>query len=60
MGKGDRKRPPQISREEETLRWQRATGKIGWKEFERRYKKLLKEGKIYRRARYKLNSPVEE
>jgi len=41
--------PSAISQEEESLRWQLATGKITFKEFEKRYKKLKRQGKIYRR-----------
>ena len=60
MGKTDKMRPPQISREEEELRWQLATGKITFDQFERRYKKLKAENKIYRRPRYKLNKATGE
>lgn len=48
MGKGSRRRPSSIGREEEALRWQLAFGKITFKQFERRYKELKKQGKIQR------------
>lgn len=48
MSKGSTRRPAQVSREEENLRWALATGKITFKHFERRYNELLKEGKIHR------------
>ena len=41
--------PSAISREEEELRWKLAFGKITFKEYEKRYKKLKRQGKIYRR-----------
>ena len=48
-GKGDKPRPSAISREEEDLRWLLFEKKIDFKEYEKRYKKLKREGKIYRR-----------
>ncbi len=47
-GKGDWTRPSQITREEETIRWQLARGKINFATFERKYKKLKKQGLITR------------
>ncbi len=44
-------RPSGMSREEEELRWKLALGYISFDEFERRYKKLLKAGKIKRSGR---------
>ena len=48
-GKGDRPRPSAISWEEENLRWLLFQKKITFKEFEKRFKKLKRQGKIYRR-----------
>lgn len=48
-GKGDKPRPSAISREEETLRWQLAFGWITFVEYEKQYKKLKRQGKIFRR-----------
>lgn len=45
-GKGDKRRPCQISPEEEELRWGLALGEISQKEFNKKYEQLLKEGKI--------------
>lgn len=53
MGKGSNRRPPQISPAEEDLRYALAYGEIDEKEFNRRFKQLKKEGKIYRRIRWK-------
>ena len=47
-GKGDDRRPCQTSREEEELRYSLARGEISRKEYDRKYKELLKEGKITR------------
>lgn len=44
-------RPSGMSREEEELRWKLASGHISFAEYERRYKKLLREGKIRRNGR---------
>lgn len=41
--------PLATSQEEETLRWQLATGEITLEEFEKWYKELKRQGKIYRR-----------
>jgi len=41
--------PSAISRAEEDLRWLLYQKKITFKEYEKRYKKLKREGKIYRR-----------
>lgn len=60
MGKGNRKRPPQISREEEYLRYALAFGMITFQQFEYEYKRLKKAGKIYKRPRYKLNESTEK
>ena len=55
MGKGSKIRPPQISYEEEHLRWLLFQRVITFKVFQRRYNKLKVDDKIYRRPRYKLN-----
>lgn len=41
--------PLATSQEEESLRWQLATGEITFTEYEKRYKELERQGKIYRR-----------
>jgi len=51
IGKGSKPRPRSTTREEEELRWKLATGHIKFDEFERRYKKLMEEGKIQRNGR---------
>lgn len=51
MGKGDKRRPRSIGPEEERLRYALAFGKITFTQFERRYKQLLREGKIVRDGR---------
>jgi len=48
-GKGDTRRPPAIGREEEMLRWKLAQKQITFDEYECRYKRLKKQGKIIRR-----------
>ncbi len=50
-GKTDKRRPRQITKEEENLRWLLADGIISFKEFERRYKILKASGKIKRSGR---------
>lgn len=50
-GKGSARRPSQISREEEELRWKLAEGKIAREQFLREYNGLLHEGKIIRGGR---------
>jgi len=50
-GKGDARRPRQISIEEERLRWKYACGGMTFAQFEKRYKQLVKEGKITRSGR---------
>ena len=49
MGKGSQRRPTAITPHEERLRWKLAYGKITFKEFEKRYKELERQGKIYRK-----------
>ena len=51
MGKGSARRPSSTTREEEQLRWKLAEGRITFDEFERRYKELLRAGKIKRNGR---------
>ena len=41
--------PLATSREEENLRWLLAEGRITFKEYEKKYKQLKRQGKIYRR-----------
>jgi len=48
MGKGTQRRPPQITKEEERLRWKLALGKISFVEFEKKFKQLKKMGLIRR------------
>lgn len=51
MGKGDTYRPSSTTREEYDLRCKYAAGEMSFEEFERRYKELLKAGKIKRNGR---------
>ena len=48
MSKGSKRRPRQITKEEENLRWLLADGIISFKEFEHRFKTLKAQGKIER------------
>lgn len=50
-GKGSNRRPRQTTKEEDDLRWAYFQGAIKFDEYERRYKKLLKEGKIKRNGK---------
>ena len=47
-GKGSRRRPSQITRQEEELRWQIFNKKISMATFTRRYNKLKKAGLVTR------------
>lgn len=49
MGKGDDRRARRISREEENIRFALALGRINFRTFEKRYKELKKQGKIWRK-----------
>jgi len=49
MSKGSNRRPSQISREEELIRWKLAFGEITFDEYEVRYRQLKSQNKIYRR-----------
>jgi len=51
MGKGSARRPNCTTPEEEQLRWALYYKKITFEEFEQKYKKLLKAGKIKRNGR---------
>ena len=51
MGKGDNPRAFSTGKEERNLRNALAYGKITFAEFEMKYNKLLKEGKITRNGR---------
>ncbi len=61
-GKGDAQRPSQIGKEEENLRWALAEGRITFKEFEKRYNKLIRDGKIMRSGKPLrwANEPLDE
>ncbi len=48
MGKGSKRRPLKTLTEENNLRWELAEGKITEAEYNRRYAKLKREGKIKR------------
>lgn len=50
-GKTSKRRPLQTSREENNLRWALYQGRIKFTEFERKYKELLKQGKIVRNGK---------
>ena len=49
MGKGSKRRPCLISREEEEIRYALAREEITIVEFKKRERKLQREGKIWRR-----------
>lgn len=51
MGKGSQRRPCSIGKEEKAIRDALAYGKMTFEEFEIKYNKLLKEGKIIRSGR---------
>lgn len=51
IGKGSKKRPSAITREESELRWKLASGNITFKQFEEKYKKLKKQGLIQRNGK---------
>ena len=51
MSKGSTRRPCQISREEEDLRWALALGRITKEEYDAEYARLEAEGKIMRGGR---------
>ncbi len=48
-GKGSKRRPSAISREEETLRWRLAQKQITFGEYQRQYRELKEQGKIFRK-----------
>jgi uncharacterized membrane protein len=50
-GKGDQRRPPQITRHEESLRWAFALGEITKEQYEQRYRELEAKGLIQRSGR---------
>ena len=49
MGKGSGRRPCLTSSDEEELRYKLAQKRITFNEYEKRMKKLRKEGKVYRK-----------
>ena len=49
MGKEDTRRPRLISKEEEAIRYALAYGRITFAEYEKRYLKLKKQGKVWRK-----------
>jgi len=49
MGKGSKRRPTLITREEEELNWKRFQGLITWKEYEKKFQELKKKNLIRRR-----------
>ena len=51
MGKGSKRRPSFTTREEQDLRNKYAESRIIFDEFEKQYKKLMREGKIKRNGR---------
>lgn len=51
MGKGDKRRPDQTTREEQNLRDRYARGKITFDQYEKAYRKLMKQGLIKRSGR---------
>jgi len=51
MGKGDTRRPRQISDDEWTLRWEYGQGNMTLEAFNVRFEELKKQGKIVRDGR---------
>lgn len=51
MGKGSKRRLSATTREEEELRWKFACGRITFRQFEKKYKELKKQGLIQRNGR---------
>jgi hypothetical protein len=51
MGKGDRRRPRQTTREEQNLRDKYAYGNMTFAKYETKYKTLMKQGLIKRNGR---------
>lgn len=51
MGKSDRRRPDQTTKEERALRERYAEGGMSFVQYERAYKKLMKQGLIKRNGR---------
>jgi len=48
-GKGSNRRPCLVGKEEESLRWDLSLRKIAREEFDKKYKQLIREGKITRK-----------
>jgi len=46
MSKGSTRRPPQISRELEELRWRYATQPMSFESYQRRLRELKRQGKV--------------
>lgn len=51
MGKGDKRRPYSTTKEERDLRRKYATTKMAFDQFEREYKKLMRQGLIKRNGK---------
>jgi len=51
MGKGDRRRPDQTTRKEQDLRDKYAHGDMTFKQYERAYRKLMRQGLIQRNGK---------
>lgn len=51
MGKGSKRRPRATTREEQDLRDRYARGKMTFNQYERAYRKLMKQGLIKRNGR---------
>lgn len=51
MGKGSKRRPDQTTRAEQNLRDKYAHGDITFKQYERAYRKLMRQGLIKRNGR---------
>lgn len=51
MGKGDKRRPDQTTREERNLRYKYAHGDMTFKQYEQAYRKLMKQGLIKRNGK---------
>lgn len=51
MGKGDKRRPDQTTKEEQNLRDKYAHGDMTFKQYERAYRKLMRQGLIQRNGK---------
>lgn len=59
MGKGSKRRPDQTTHEEQKLRDRYATTKMSFNQFERAYRKLMKQGLIKRNGKVIIESQTK-